>query len=787
MSTINLVKQQGQSDSPILLFDCVLPSGDVQNWCTHAVTFNGTRYSARILKHNLFDLQLSSDDAMDGISNVSITLGNADSTLSQIEQAIGFKGTVLTVQFAFFDLTTGAPTTESIVLFRGVGGDPDEITESTLRLTFTNKLSLQRIPIPDARIQRNCPWTFPSNAAQTQEAISGSANGRFSRFYRCGYSAGLPGGVGNLTSGGTPFTSCDGSRAQCVQRGMFSQDASGNATARFGGVEFVPSSILVRTHGDKTSHLSAVLDNTAKYNDPAPLIYGTGWLRSPLILSRNDGNLTHMEVMLGLGVVQGILKVVVNDVEIPAGTAGSNVTSTGWYQLVTTGARNGSFNLDFTDANGNPLGDPYGSLSVLSVVVPNRISTGTTAPVIEVLLQGIAVDTYNADGSFNSTVFSNNPAWVILDLLKRSGWATSDINLSTFCQAAAFCQETIAATDLNGNAISIPRYQCNLVISKRQSAAQIIRGIRTASSLMLRYGTNGLLELLPETTLVRQQPASMDGSNSVQPLNGGWPAYEFSDASGPFSGIARRSDGSSSVRLISRTTAETSNRLSVEFQDEWNEYQQDSLSVSDAEDVALIGYEISSTSTALGLANMSQATRVLLRQLDKGIGGNQFIELQTTFRGLKIRPGDIIAVTYEKEGLVRTPFRVVKLSPAMNYQLVTILAQAHDDDWYSDDISVLSGAGRQPGRSDVPRPLIGLVAHDDTGGVFTGFDFAISDNPQSNPDGTAVDTITIGFAQPSKLQTGTPALPLLSLSPTISSSRGHSDWRRNALLCCDRC
>lgn len=771
MGTINIVKQQAQTDTPILLFDCVLASGDVQNWCTHQLVLNGTVYSARVLKHNLFDLQLSSDDAMDGVSNVSIILGNADSTLSQIERAMGFKGATVTVQFAFFDLPSGTATTESIILFRGVAGDPDEITESTFQLTFTNKLALQRIPVPDTRIQRTCPWNFPSTPAQMQEAISGGTNGRFSRFYRCGYSAGLPGGVGNLSSTGTAYTSCDGSRTSCIQRGMFSSDSNGNATMRFGGVEFVPSSILVRTYGDKTSHVSAVLDPAAKYNDPAPLIYGTGWLRAPLILSRNDGNLTHLEVMLGLGVVQNVLKVVVNDVEIPA-TGGANTTTTGWYQSVSPGTRSGAFNMDFKDGNGNPLGDPYGSLAVLSVVVPNRISTGVSAPMVEVLLQGVAVDTYNSDGSFNTTTFSNNPAWVILDLLKRSGWGMCDVNLASFYAASAFCQESISATDLNGNAVSIPRYECNLLISRRQSAAQIIRGIRTASSLMLRYGVDGLLELLPETTLQGQQPTPMDGSNSLEELDGGWPAYEFSDASAPFSGVARRSDGSSSIRLIARSTAETSNRLSVEFQDEWNEYQQDSLSVCDADDVALIGYEISSSSTALGLANMSQATRVLLRQLDKGITGNQFIELQTTFRGLKIRPGDIIAITYEKEGLYRTPYRVVKLTPATNYQMVTIQAQIHDDDWYSDDISVLSGAGRQPVQSATTRPLIGLTTHTSPSGTFEYFDFAVSDSLQSNSDGTAVDTITVAFSTPPVLSAGVPALPLLSLSPTIATSGG---------------
>jgi hypothetical protein len=771
MGTINQIKQSAEADTPLLFFQCVLPSGDTEYWCTHSISFNGNAYAARVLKYNLFDLQLSADDAMDGISQLSLTLANADSALSELNAAIGFKGAQLTVFFAFADLPSLTITTESTVLFRGVAGDPDEIAEDTLRLTFTNKLSLQRIPIPEVRVQRSCPWSFPTTSGQRGEALSGGTNGRFSRFYRCGYSADQPGGVGTLLNG-SPFTSCDGSRTQCQQRGMFRTDALGNSTSRFGGFEFVPSTVSVRTSGAKTSHVSPLVDNSAVYNDAVPLVYGTGWLKSPVIFARNDGNLTHMETLVGMGTIQGILKVVVNGVEIPSGVPGQDMTSTGWYSPVTTGARNGAFNFDFSDSAGNPLGDPYGSISVLSIIVPNRISSGKSLPTVEVLLQGMTIDSYALDGSFQANSFSNNPAWVILDILRRCGWSALDLNLTTFASAAEFCQELINTTDLNGNPLRIPRYECNLILTKRQSASSVVRGIRVASSLMLRYGATGLLELVPETTLGRQQPALPDGGNSLAALDGGWPVYEFSDASGPFSGIIRTTNGSS-VRLSARSIAETSNRLSVEFQDAFNEYQQDSLSVVDANDSGLIGYEISSTSTALGIANMSQANRVLLRQLDKSTKGNLFVQFQTSFRALKVRPGDIIALTYLKEGFSRTPLRVVKLSPSTNYRIVTVLAQVHDDNWYSDNPAVLAGAGRQPGsHSQLPRPLIGLLPHNDSTNNLEYYDFKVQEFLQAQKDGSATDTLTVNFVTPAKPSANSPALPLLSLSPQYSSTGG---------------
>ncbi len=769
MSTINQIKQLAEADTPLLFFQCVLPSGDVQYWSTYTLPFAGNTYAARVLKHDLFDFQLSADDAMDGLTKLSLTLANADSELSELNAAVGFKGSQLTAYFAFADLPSLTVTSESTVLFRGIAGDPDQIGEDFLTISFTNKLSLQRIPVPDARIQRSCPWNFPTNLAQRDEALNG---GKFSRFYRCGYSADLAGGMGNLSSG-QAFTSCDYSRTQCVQRGMFSADSNRNTTARFGGLEFVPPAIQVRTAGDKTSQLSALIDNTAKYNDAVPLVYGTGWIRSPVVFARNDGNLTHMETLLGLGPINSVLKVVVNDIEIPLPAAGQDVTATGWYSIVSIGSRQGAFNLDWIDSSGNPLGDPHGSIASLSIVVPNRISTGQSTPTVEVLMQGMQVDTFSSGGSLQSTVFSNNPAWVILDILRRCGWTLEDLNLPTFSASAGFCETLIPVTDLNGNQLLAPRFSCNLVLTKRQSAAVIVRGIRVASSLMIRYGVSGLLELLPETTFALQQSALPDGSNSVETLNGGWPAYEFSDVPGQLSGIARDPHGKSTVLLSSNSVAETSNCLNVEFQDEFNEYQQDSLSTVNANDIALIGYEISSQSTAMGITNYSQATRVLLRQLDKAIDGNLYINFVTSFRALKVRPGDIIAVTYQKEGFVRTPFRVVKLSPATNYQFVTIQAQIHDDDWYSDSITTLLAAGRQPASQvQVPRPLIGVVPILDAEGQTEAFDFAVNEQIQAQTDGSTTDTLSVGFSVPSAPSLNALSIPLLSLSPSYAETGG---------------
>ena len=115
---------------------------------------------------------------------------------------------------------------------------------------------------------------------------------------------------------------------------------------------------------------------------------------------------------------------------------------------------------------------------------------------------------------------------------------------------------------------------------------------------------------------------------------------------------------------------------------------------------------------ALGLPNYDQAARILKFNLDKSVRGNTYVEFETSIKGFGIRPGDLITVTYLKEGFNRQPFRVLKISPATNYRTATITAQIHDDAWYADSNGQVTGSGgvRQANSGvGMPRPLIGSL------------------------------------------------------------------------------
>src|SRR5580704_7815800 len=197
MPTIDDLKELEAPSTPLFLFDCLLSSGATERWGTHAVSFGGHDYSARLLRHNLFELRASSDDGLDGAPKVTVTLANADSHFSEIERNTGFKGAQVTIQFLFYDLVANTAATEARVLFRGLANPPDEIAESTFKITFTNRLNLQRVILPEVQIERRCPWLFPATAAQRLEALGGGTKGKYSRLYKCGYSADQTGGSGN--------------------------------------------------------------------------------------------------------------------------------------------------------------------------------------------------------------------------------------------------------------------------------------------------------------------------------------------------------------------------------------------------------------------------------------------------------------------------------------------------------------------------------------------------------------------------------------------------------------
>ena len=354
----------------------------------------------------------------------------------------------------------------------------------------------------------------------------------------------------------------------------------------------------------------------------------------------------------------------------------------------------------------------------------------------------------------------------MLDVLLRSGWRQAQLDLASFAATAQICDELLSTVDVNGNSTTIPRYQCNLLLTGRRSAGDIVRGIRNSSALYLGFDANGLIQLNVEDTLANQQPTKPAGSNSTASLNGGWPAYEFGD--GAFSGILRSANGTPSLKVTSSSIANTPNHYTIEFQDQFNDYQQDSLSLVDIDDSLVTGQDISSPLTALGLPNFDQANRAAALQLYKSVKGNTDIEFETSVKGVGLRPGDIITLTYAREGFSRQPFRITRVSPGVNFITALIAAHIHDDAWYTAVNSGAAGLGRQGvSQISLPRPLVGSVL--DSDGVEQ---FGISESETTSTDGSVTANVSVSFAVPAKPAASNAGIPLMGLNPQVSSSGG---------------
>ena len=110
-------------------------------------------------------------------------------------------------------------------------------------------------------------------------------------------------------------------------------------------------------------------------------------------------------------------------------------------------------------------------------------------------------------------------------------------------------------------------------------------------------------------------------------------------------------------------------------------------------------------------------------------------------KGIGIAPGDLITVTYLKEGLERQPFRVMRLAPGPNYQTVQVTAQWHDDAWYTTGGAATAGRRRQRGGGvGLPRPLVGSVLDSTRDRAVRNY----GDDDRRAADGSFTVTLSVG-------------------------------------------
>jgi hypothetical protein len=409
-------------------------------------------------------------------------------------------------------------------------------------------------------------------------------------------------------------------------------------------------------------------------------------------------------------------------------------------------------------------------MAAVSVVTPLALTRSGATPRIQVLCQGLKLPHYGLDGSFAGESYTTNPAWVLLDILRRSGWDEDEIDVASFARSAVYCGEAVTAKDPYGNDVAVPRAECNLALLRRRPAPELLNGIQQGAGLHLRYNFAGQIECAAESTLAWQQAEKPEGSNAAGPIAGGWPAYEFGDGTEGRGGIVLDEAGVPSIRLWSQAAVDTPNRVSVEFQDSLNLYKHDSLTVIDEESANRTGYEISSALPAIGIGNRDQARRMANRFLRKAVEGDLFCELTTTIKGFFLRPNDLVTITYPPYGLNRELFRVISVAPGLDHRQVRVVARKHRDDWYAGGGQAVTGQGDGGWRTEnggLPRPVLGTTV---TASGKT--EFAIEESLAEREDGSAAAWISAAFQRPEHPSPSRIRAPFVSLQAAVFASGG---------------
>ncbi|HYP06756.1 MAG TPA: hypothetical protein VER03_11045, partial [Bryobacteraceae bacterium] len=136
-----------------------------------------------------------------------------------------------------------------------------------------------------------------------------------------------------------------------------------------------------------------------------------------------------------------------------------------------------------------------------------------------------------------------------------------------------------------------------------------------------------------------------------------------------------------------------------------------------------------------------------------------------------------ITISYAKEGLDRQMFRVIRMSPGLNYRSIVITAQVHNDEWYvggGGELGVIGG-GRQPSvEAGLPRPLVGTAVDDE------GYSqFEVEESPIETADGSYEVSLSVKFATPARPSKNAPAIALMSLAPQVTDSGGSLNGGRS--------
>lgn len=532
------------------------------------------------------------------------------------------------------------------------------------------------------------------------------------------------------------FGYCDQTQTSCQARGMFTTDSSSRNCFRNRSITFVP---VDWTYEQPSGHhtITSTNPNWAKYNDVIPLVYGTGRVTCKIMFAQT-ANDTRGQAIVCEGPVNSISNMIIDSETIPLNQSyPHHDTTTGMW---TFGL--GAIGQDYTDV-WFPGSDTYSGIAIVSFNFPPQFANNSQNFNVSVLVQGLSLPIYNAAGTLQSVSFTDNPAWIILDVLRRSGWTLSELNIASFYAFSVYAAQQINAFISSTCTALLSRFRMSVILDQQLPAGEFLSTLLNQCRGVISYDTNGLLRIdclnrLTNTTLNANVSA---GTNYVTVEDGAGitigtqltidtggsqevvtvlnvqlsgnnfqiqanflnshstgaavvasPAFSFD-----LSSILQDSSELPQAIRSSLPSSETPNDFVVEFQNSLSQFTQDSAELMDTQEANNFGAKVTGQLNATGFEDVDSAVRIEQLQIYLAQGrrnaagqivtrGNLFCTLTTSVKAINVPIGSIVYLTYAKEGWTNKPFRVVTVSPTQDKQFpywqIQLVLREHDDAWY---------------------------------------------------------------------------------------------------------
>jgi len=413
---------------------------------------------------------------------------------------------------------------------------------------------------------------------------------------------------------------------------------------------------------------TGVLVNKQSNNANIPVIYGTrlvGGTRVFLETSGTDNQYLYGALVLCEGEINGITKIYVEDKEVTfsgsfsdGGTVTSNDDRFGsTIQVQTfygTDAQSQSSLLNNLSSWSSKT-RTFAGLSYIAFRLTWDADKYVGIPKIQALVQGRKISTYDASSVETIGVFTNNPAWCLLDYLTNTrygkGIDIADIDIPSFYTASTIAETQV--TPYSGGS-DINLFDCNAVIDTGQKLIDNTRTLLKGMRGFLPYA-QGKYKLIIETT-----------GSSVLTLN------EDNIIGG--------------IKVSSERKNEKYNRVQVNFVNPDKNYQSDTIvydtdhSTLKAEDGGFLQEGVIDLPTITNPYQALEFGEIVLKRSRNNLG----LELTANYEAMNLAIGDIVAVTSSITGFSAKPFRVVGMAINPSFEVALSLIE-HQDAWYTFD------------------------------------------------------------------------------------------------------